>query len=364
MTQPDVETARLNTEQVAALRHGIQELRAHGETARARELIQGVGQRYPNDPNVWLIAATVAATRDEQRQALERVLQLDPENALAKRGMQRFQPSSDAVAPAPRATSDIPPAATLEPEPPPTSRPAWMYTLAAGLLVLLVVLVLTRPWQSSTEPASTTPTPPLPSSMPAGQAAPLVTLAPATPVAAATSAAVIATPIAATTAPAANAPTAAPAQPEPSAIPADTSVPAAVVPVLAAGEIAEQGIWRATLLRPDFALILDGSIGPLQPQGRFALARVTVSQTSDQDAVIPITLFTLVDDRGRHYQPLPAASSEYLRSYGANAGNYSLEDAIPAGGNWDVPVIFDVPSDAHGLQLHVGDSQSGWPVGN
>ena len=123
-------------------------------------------------------------------------------------------------------------------------------------------------------------------------------------------------------------------------------------------------MWRATLLRPVFALILDGSIGALQPQGRFALARITISQTGNQAAVIPTTLFTLVDDRGRQYQPLPAASSQYLRDYGASAGNYSMEEAIPSGGNWDVPLIFDVPPDAKGLQLRFGDSQSGWAVGN
>jgi hypothetical protein len=110
--------------------------------------------------------------------------------------------------------------------------------------------------------------------------------------------------------------------------------------------------------------MLDGSIGSLQPQGRFVLALVSVANSDTTPQPIPENLFTLVDSKGRHYQPIPAASAAYLQAYGqAQAGDFSMEQPIPGSNRtWSVPIIFDVPSDVQSLTLQVGGTSPGWPV--
>jgi hypothetical protein len=111
-------------------------------------------------------------------------------------------------------------------------------------------------------------------------------------------------------------------------------------------------------------VVLNGPIGSRQPNGRFILALVAVGNGGATAAVAPETLFTLVDQRGNRYLPEPALSTLYLETFGRGVyGDFSLGEAIPAGiGQVSVPVIFDVPLDARGLSLHLGDSVAGWPV--
>jgi hypothetical protein len=119
------------------------------------------------------------------------------------------------------------------------------------------------------------------------------------------------------------------------------------------------------LIRPDDARSLDGAIGSLQPHGRFVLALLAIGNDGTAPARPPIDLFTLVDAQGHRYQPLPAASTEYLNSYSRGEhGDLSMEDPIPSdGGNKSVPIIFDVPATARGLYLLIGDGSAGWAIG-
>ena len=136
-------------------------------------------------------------------------------------------------------------------------------------------------------------------------------------------------------------------------------------PGLAPGTVVKHGQWSVVLLRPDYAVLLDGSIGALQPRGRFLLALVAVANDGAAPARLPADLFVVVDRDGNRYQPLPAASTAYLDAYGrGQRGDLSMEDMIPAdGGNKSVPLIFDVPERARGLTLLVSGETKGWAIG-
>ena len=123
--------------------------------------------------------------------------------------------------------------------------------------------------------------------------------------------------------------------------------------------------WHISLLRPEYGVLLDGAIGSLQPHGRFALVLVTVGNDGTAPARIPPNLFTLEDNSGHGYKPLPAASTTYLNTYGRGLrGDLSMEEDIPpGGGNVSVPLIFDVLADAGDLRLHIAGEPLGWAVG-
>jgi hypothetical protein len=141
------------------------------------------------------------------------------------------------------------------------------------------------------------------------------------------------------------------------ALPAPASLPL--------GTLVEVDGWSTTLLRPDYALLLDGSIGDLRPAGRFVLTLMAVSNNSAAQRRIPADLFTLVDSRGRRYIPAPNASTAYLALYGRGQhGDLALEDDLaPSSGMRSVPILFDVPTNATGLVLTVrGNGSTGWPI--
>ncbi len=68
------------------LQLGIEAARA-GDKAEARELFRLVTREDPHNPQGWLWLAGVAEDREEKRAALERVLQIDPNNTLAQKGL-------------------------------------------------------------------------------------------------------------------------------------------------------------------------------------------------------------------------------------------------------------------------------------
>lgn len=111
-------------------------------------------------------------------------------------------------------------------------------------------------------------------------------------------------------------------------------------------------------------MVLNGSIGSRQPNGRFVLALVAVGNSGATAVPVPPEMFVLIDERGNRYTPEPGLSTFYLETFGRGRfGDFSLDEAIPAGvGQVSVPIIFDVPIDAYGLTLHLGDSVAGWPV--
>src|SRR3954451_14351661 len=64
--------------------------RKSGNLAASRTLLRAVIAEQPDRPQVWLMLATVAETRAEQRHALEQVLALDPRSEPAQRGLARM----------------------------------------------------------------------------------------------------------------------------------------------------------------------------------------------------------------------------------------------------------------------------------
>src|SRR5688500_15914950 len=68
------------------LQLGIEAARA-GDKAEARELFRLVTREDPGNVQGWLWLAGVAEDREEKRAALEHVLDLDPANDLARKGL-------------------------------------------------------------------------------------------------------------------------------------------------------------------------------------------------------------------------------------------------------------------------------------
>lgn len=250
-----------------------------------------------------------------------------------------------------------------------------MAITGVALLIVAVLLANARFLATNVRPE---PTPPLATLEPTGDvalAAPSPDVPPPSPIVAAE------TPVAPS--PATVAPTGAPVTPIVPSLPSSTPAPAlpplpsstlaptlpplptsTPVPTLPPGTVILRDVWTLTLLRPDHAVVLNGPIGSRQPNGRFILALVAVGNGGATEAVAPETLFALVDHRGNRYLPEPALSTLYLETFGRGVyGDFSLGEAIPTGiGQVSVPVIFEVPVDARGLSLHLGDSVAGWPV--
>jgi hypothetical protein len=297
-----------------------------------------------------------------------------------------------AAAPSPAASQSVPSApvdqtSTVRPERtvlPFPRRYAWIGIAITGAALLIVAGLLANVRFPATN-VRPEPTPPLATLEPTGDvalAAPSPDVPPPSPIVAAE------TPVAPS--PATVAPTGAPVTPIVPSLPASTLAPtfppppastlaptgapvtptvslpptSTPAPTLPPGTVILRDVWTLTLLRPDHAVVLNGPIGSRQPNGRFILALVAVGNGGATAAVAPETLFALVDHRGNRYLPEPALSTLYLETFGRGVyGDFSLGEAIPTGiGQVSVPVIFEVPVDARGLSLHLGDSVAGWPV--
>ncbi len=381
---------------VPSLLHTALQTYQRGEHATARAIVRRLSVHHPEDPRVWMTLARIAETRAEQRHALERVLVFDPANQTALRGLARFDELNS------RTTATLPRSA------PATERVAlphgdqatdevagatpeirWPLYVVIGvaLLVVLVAYLLLRPSREmmSVQPTSLLPgaiagattASPTPSLLSSGAGGVDISATSAAGPPAPTLPAVLATELMTETVPTASsavtstdditaaATVEAPTVPVATAIPTATEPPpgptvAAQLPV---GQLVTVGNWTASLLRPAYATMLEGSIGALQPQGRFVLALMSVAN-SGAPQPIPENLFTLVDGQGRRYQPVPAASTAYLQTYGqAQAGDFAMDQPIPGGDRtWSVPIIFDVPPSVQSLTLQVGDTSPGWPV--
>ncbi|HJZ50213.1 MAG TPA: hypothetical protein VKE41_23745 [Roseiflexaceae bacterium] len=419
LTEPNP-AAPLPPVSVAAVLESAMRARKNGNTAAARALLRALAAQQPDLPKVWLLIATVAETRIEQRQALEHVLALDPQNEPARRGLARIGPA-EAVAPAASAaalngqhldraappsavheslaatpTIVSPAVAAAEPSLPSRSsafvpgeqaadRPApalrstetaseqatrdirWPLYLVLGVsaLVVLIAVILIRgsEFAAALGPAPTVGLPAFSAATNAaapGLGATSVLSTPAeSPATLVAGVATLPASAEATAAPTIGLPSPTPAQP--TAAPSPLPTPRQI---LAPGQIVEQGQWHAILIRPEDAIVLDGSIGSFQPRGRFVLALVAVGNDGQAAARLPNDLFALVDGAGNRYAPLRQISTAYLNTYGRGQhGDLSMEDLIPAdGGNRSVPLIFDVPPGTRPLYLLAGDSPAGWAI--
>lgn len=399
------------------LRVGITAAR-NGNIPAARALFRALTREHPGEPRAWLGLAGCAENRDEQRHALEQVLQLSPQHAQARAALARLGAPAAAPAAPPAITRPLPadqhdadlvasgaPAQPTAAQPSATDTQARPPIDAAGQPPALI----TPPTEAARRPP-----PPAPADSPP----PAVALAPTHAEAAPEEAkahfpllniigiAVIllllgaigwligttlqstaqlegrpsATPAllpAGATAPigagaesppaptgnAPAAPTAAAAVTRPAGSTAatppagSTARPApSAEATLPLGTILSYDGWQAVLLQPDYSLFLEGSIGDLRPSGRFILALLAISNDAAAPRRIPSDLFILNDGSGHRYLPLPGASTAYLSVCGRGlCGDLALEDTLDAGsGMRTVPLIFDVPPEATNLTLSLG----------
>src|SRR5262245_12069750 len=75
-----------NNDPETLLAQGIAALKA-GDRAGARDLLAQVIRLNPSDERAWLWLSGAVETDDERRRCLERVLQINPQNAAAQRGL-------------------------------------------------------------------------------------------------------------------------------------------------------------------------------------------------------------------------------------------------------------------------------------
>lgn len=370
MTDSSSQADALSPERVTALLQRAMRARQNGDVQAARALLRALAAQRPDLPQVWLALATAAETRAEQRQALERVIALEPQNPLAQRGLARMNVVTPIPPPAVAEEAEPEPAPPVAPVPVVGAAPAltpttltpeerarsirWPLYVVVGVAALLVLLAAWWLRGSANAPDSlATPTPALPG---ATLDVPTIGLA-----LEATS------PAGATAAPDASPALAAPTSaPPPSAAPATAAPPSVTptIPALAVGQVVQSGTWHVALLRPNDAIVLDGSIGTLQPQGRFVLALLAVGNDGAAAARVPADLVAVVDQNGTRYPALPAVSAAYLATYGrGQRGDLSLEDDLPADrSNKSVPFLFDVPPTARGLMVMIQGAPLGWPI--
>lgn len=119
--------------------------------------------------------------------------------------------------------------------------------------------------------------------------------------------------------------------------------------------------WQVTLNRPEYAMVISQTVGYLPPQGQWVLVLPAIGNTATVSRPLPLELFALSDAQGRWYQPHLKASANYLAVYGrGKRGDFALGEALPSGGGmFSVPILFDLPSDASGLLLAVGQAPEG-----
>ncbi len=365
MSQPAPGT--LNLEQL--LHVGLAAARA-GNSSAARALFLALSREYPQEVRVWRALADVAGDDDERRVALEHVRDLDPADERAALALQ-----AGAAAPA-RSSSRpgyaVPPLAEPDDQPVSEQAPFPLLNLIALVVILLLLvavgLIIGRNLLPTAGRASATVTPVLaalptaPLMLPTAPPALPTSLPPPTLV---PTRAPLLTPSSVPTMEPTLLPSLSPTPQQSAGETATAELVPTVSTELPMGTIIDNDGWSATLLRPDYAVALEGPIGDLYPNGRFVLAVVAVSNNSPTPRTIPPELFSLLDAVGRNYSPVPGLSSAYLGLYGrGQRGDLALEDVLePASGMRSVPVIFDVPLDATGLRLTMPSmGGAGWPI--
>ena len=367
---------------------GVSAIRA-GNRPAAYALFLALSHEYPGDVHAWLGLANVATSVDEQRNALEHVIALNPEHPQALRALARLSlhPHVESVSSVlPGTITDTSPelSVTIASELRPKQVDQHELTVAhghfpllnlialmvMGVIVLALVVVGINAFNGSERAAGVST--PIPSLVP--QIAAAVSTSPAEPTLVVRPTDVVGlTPVVTPTDVVGLTPVVRPTDVvglTPVVTPTNVVelTPVAALPAHASlplGTLVEVDGWSVTLLRPDYALVLEGSIGDVRPSGRFVLTLMAVSNNSTTSRRIPADLFALVDSKGRRYRPAPNVSTAYLALYGRGQhGDLALEDDLaPSSGMRSVPILFDVPANANGMVLTIRDSgSSGWPI--
>lgn len=159
---------------------------------------------------------------------------------------------------------------------------------------------------------------------------------------------------------AATAPVPTPSPPPPTPLPLPS--PSPVPDTNPFGQFVAYDGWQIGLLRPDDVVVVDGALGLLESDGRLLIALIAVSNEASRERTLPAGLFTIEDDTGQRYYPLPGASLRYLDQFGRGLyGDLALEDQFTAqSGLRSVPLLFELPRQRTPVRLWVGDK--GWQL--
>jgi len=105
------------------LKEGIAAVKS-GQRTKARALLREVIRRRSNDANAWLWLSGAVETDSERRECLEKVLEIDPNNPNAMKGLQKLPPRVAPRAPTPVAAArpSTPSVVTAAPDPSAESR--------------------------------------------------------------------------------------------------------------------------------------------------------------------------------------------------------------------------------------------------
>lgn len=100
-----------------------------GETATARRMLRHVVREVPESERAWLWLSQVAATQEERRACIDRVLAINPDHAMARAGrrwleVQDAEPEGDTTLPPGAAVAPGAPASAGVVPTPPLTKPA------------------------------------------------------------------------------------------------------------------------------------------------------------------------------------------------------------------------------------------------
>lgn len=358
------------------LQLGIEAAR-DGNREEARQLFSLLTKQDPQNIQAWLWMAGVSDSQSQRRNALERALQIDPQNEMALRGLRalnnerqnttnrnrsvlggprqrtasEYGRQNDTPAPAHRDSRSATHLTSEEEEltealetfddeyvddgrgPSPL-----MWGVLGTIFLLLVVFLATQIWGGDIGFGSLT-------SGIVSQASPEET-----------------------TAVAATVESMATSSPRATMTPAVTFTPTpAPVVVVGEEETLNDSGWTYGIRSPLIAGDRTAKLGDVAPKnGRYYVVVVVVANTSGGDRAIPADFFVLTDDQGRTYN-VNVERTNTLMNIGGGRGVVSdiiVEDNVPNGSALlSMALIFDVSADATNLKLYGGANRSqGWLI--
>jgi hypothetical protein len=360
----------LGSHEIAGLIRIARNAHARGSGERARALLHTLAQRAPDEREVWWAIADVAADPRERLRALERIVEIDRR----------------AIVPVAHHTmSDVPP---------PVDRGHTVIMITVAVVVAIVLAGLTFAWYGGgldrviggawRSGIASAVAPAWPTALVRGmERAPAIS-ADATPRISAKSVALATlpsvtqvvvqqaatTPVRQPSLPTAQVPLDQRMLPGVIVVPPPTQlmptpsvVSGTAVPHHQPGVVYSTGQWQLSVLRASDVVWFDGAIDGRDARGRYAVALVIIINNGDA-SIVPGTLFSAIDAQGRRYRAEVGLSRAYLDAFGRGVrGDISLAEVIPgAGVSVSVPVVFDVPADAGGVRVVIGDDDAGWQV--
>ena len=122
------------------------------------------------------------------------------------------------------------------------------------------------------------------------------------------------------------------------------------------GKAVESGGWQVELtgLSEKIAMIGDAEIVYQAEEGIFLVVPVTLSNVSADMDVPPVSLFIVQDAQGVEYEP--TGSTIQIAYVLIKSGDIVMDTPMAAGDKRVGYVVYDIPLEAEGLSLRVGDA--------